>query len=841
MKAFRRIGMVCTAAAVMGGAPAPGAVAEVERVMLPPRLADGNAGVVPVQEIDSASWIWHPDFAGLPEAGKRDLPDALAKRFADRAMYFDGGWRGPVFLRFRRDFTATAEPLVLHVSADERYELFLDGRRIARGPDRAPVDAWSYATYRIALPPGPHRIEALCWSLGPLSPMAQLTWRGGFILKAGGAYDKALTTGKAPWEVARLDGLTMAPPREPSIFAVGGELTARGCGPQWKDGAFGPVAVVRGPVPNQPYGQYVAGWRLHPSTLPDRLDRRIHTGRAAALTAAADPAAPVDAAAGSHPDLPAWQALIDGKGGVVVPPHTTVALLWHLGRYQCAHPFAEVSGGAGASMEWGWAEALYLPGGRAKGHRGEFAGKVFKGLVDTFLPDGGARRPFSTHWWRAGLWCRVRVTTAAEPLTIHALALEETRYPLEFEGAFDAGDPGLPGVIDLAVRGMQMCSHETFMDCPFYEQLMYVGDSRLEMLTTHVMTRDDRLVRRGIDLFDRSRSNGGFVNERFPAHVPQMSTTFSMIWALMVRDQAWWRNDPAWVRARAPGLRAMLGGFDAFLNPDGLLDGLPGWSFVDWVPEWKVGYAPDGRDGCSAINNLLYVLALQSAADVEASIAEPALADRLRAQAARVQAALRAKFWDAGRGLIADNLAHTSFSEHGQCLALLTGTLTGGDASRAFEGLLKAPDLSRATIYFSFYLLETWRQFGRGDLVVERLQFWKDLVGQGLTTPVEAPGDTRSDCHAWGSHPLFHLYATVAGIRPSSPGFRTVRIEPQPGALPRVKARMPHPDGFITVDLDFAGGACRGAVELPEGITGVLVWKGAETALAPGRQTVGGR
>ena len=148
--------------------------------------------------------------------------------------------------------------------------------------------------------------------------------------------------------------------------------------------------------------------------------------------------------------------------------------------------------------------------------------------------------------------------------------------------------------------------------------------------------------------------------------------------------------------------------------------------------------------------------------------------------------AVKPKFWDEGRGLIADNLAHTEFSEHGQCLALLTDTLTGDQAKRCFEQLLTAPDLKRTTIYFSFYLLETWRKFGRGDLIVERMSFWKDLVKQGLKTPVEMPGDTRSDCHAWGSHPLFHLHASIAGVRPASPGFRTVRIAPLPGKLPRI-------------------------------------------------------
>ena len=37
-----------------------------------------------------------------------------------------------------------------------------------------------------------------------------------------------------------------------------------------------------------------------------------------------------------------------------------------------------------------------------------------------------------------------------------------------------------------------MCAHETYMDCPYYEQMMYVGDTRLEVLTTYAISRDDR-------------------------------------------------------------------------------------------------------------------------------------------------------------------------------------------------------------------------------------------------------------------------------------------------------------------------------------------------------------
>ena len=801
------------------------AAPEVRKVFLPPRLQLGNTGILPVQPIDGAAWIWHPEWGKLPAKFRGEV--------------FSAGWRGPVFLRFRKAFEASAEPLVIHVSADERFELFLDGRRIARGPDRGDVDHWSYATYEIKASPGAHRLEALAWSIGPYAPVAQITFRGGFVLKAEGGYDAQLTTGRAEWEVAELDGFSLAPPHEGSIFGVGGEFTARGCGPQWKEGAYVKATVVRGALHPNPYGETAPGWRLCPSTLPEQTDREIVAGRAVALGAGAlGRNDPVLEAHAKNPALPSWQALVAGQGEVVVPAQTEMFLLLDLENYYCAQPFCEVSGGDGARIAWSWAESLYLPKSEAKGNRGEFVGKTFRGMTDGFLPDGGDHRRFSTHWWRAGRWCLLSVKTAAAPLTLHRLALEESRYPLENTGAFDGGDPELASVIALAVRGLQMCSHETYMDCPFYEQLMYDGDTRLEMLTTDAMTADDRLVKRGIELFDFSRRNWGFVNERYPAYLAQHSPTFSLIWALMLNDYTYWRNDPAFVRTRVIGLRSMLEHFEPYVNADGLLENLPGWPFMDWVPGWQTGNAPDGVGGISSLNNLLYVYALQKSAEVEDSLAEPLLAQRLRAKAARTAAAVRAKFWVESRGLMADTLAHDKFSEHAQCLALLTDTLQGEPAARNFAQLLAAPDLKRTTIYFNFYLLETFRKFGRGDLIVERLDFWKELVKKGLKTPVEAPGDTRSDCHAWGSHPLFHLHASVAGVRPASPGFRTVRIEPQPGRLQKIASRTPHPDGFIALDLAFAGDRCRGTVELPPGITGTFRWKGKEISLKGGTQQV---
>ena len=94
------------------------------------------------------------------------------------------------------------------------------------------------------------------------------------------------------------------------------------------------------------------------------------------------------------------------------------------------------------------------------------------------------------------------VQTADQPLVIDHLVLHETRYPLESASNFSASDPRLGQFFPIAMRALQMCSHETYMDCPYYEQLQYVGDTRLEALITYALTSDDRLPRQALRTFD---------------------------------------------------------------------------------------------------------------------------------------------------------------------------------------------------------------------------------------------------------------------------------------------------------------------------------------------------
>jgi hypothetical protein len=96
----------------------------------------------------------------------------------------------------------------------------------------------------------------------------------------------------------------------------------------------------------------------------------------------------------------------------------------------------------------------------------------------------------------------------------------------------------------------------------------------------------------------------------------------------------------------------------------------------------------------------------------------------------------------------------------------------------------------------------------------------------------------RSDCHAWSSHPLFHYYATILGIRPGGLGFHTVEIAPQIGPLTHVEGRMVHPRGEIAVELENRDGALQGTISLPDGVTGIFRYHGSTQDLVAGKQAI---
>ncbi len=737
-------------------------------------------------------------------------------------------------LKFEVNRPGTAR---LHVSADNRYYLLLDGQPLGRGPHRGDPLHWPFDSYEVELGAGRHTLVALSWWMADIAPYAQMTVRPGFLLAAEGDWHPLLSTGAAAWEAALVPGVEFT--TEYTGFATGARIhiDGRAFPWGWEHGEvedFRPVTTIVQGMAAGVKNEIPPYWLLTPTTLPAMMEQERQVGRVRYLVEADDPY-PVRSARHLAEEAARWDEMLAGRGAVTIPPHTTRTAVIDLQDYYCAYPLLVTSGGAGGSVHLRWAEALYeAPQGHHKGNRGEIEGKYFRGAGDRFTLDGGRRRRYRPLWWQAGRYVEVTVTTKQEPVTIEALKLLETRYPLEMESRFSCSDERLGRVIPIALRGLQMCAHETYMDCPYYEQLMYVGDTRLEVLATYAITGDDRLPRKAIAVFDASRRLSGFTQSRFPSRITQIIPPFSLWWVGMVYDYWLWRDDESFVQAMMPGVRAVMEAFRSLVGAEGLMAAPNGWNYTDWVPGWSRGIPPDADLGISSILNLQFALVLGQKAEMEEAFGETDLAHRDREMARSITDAVLQHFWQEDRGLIADNMAGDSFSEHAQCLALLGGLLPEDIRCRVAEGLLTAPDLARTTIYFTHYLFETYYLLGRGDKIIERLGLWFDLEANGFKTTLEEPEPSRSDCHGWGAHPLHHYFASLLGIRPAAAGFRRVRIAPRLGPLQWIEGTMPHPRGEISAGLRREGERLAARLVLPAGVSGTFAWQGQQRELQPG-------
>ena len=730
---------------------------------------------------------------------------------------------------FRKPFEVAAKPssFLIHVTADNGYQLYVNGERAAWGPARGDLYHWRYESVDIAryLKPGRNVLAAVVWNYSSLAPEAQITWQTGLLVQGDTAAERAVDTNRG-WKCVRDEAYSAVPiarDKMPFYFAIGPGDRIDGARYPWgweqpgfDDSAW--VAAREGTTGAPRDGRDAPSrYMLVPRSIPpmeETPERLAVVRQAEGVTVPAgfpQAAARLEVPARSHARL-----LLDQE-------HLTTAF-----------PEFVFSGGRGARVSVRYAEALWMPDGHNKGNRNEIEGKRFLGYEDIFLPDGAAGRLYRPLWWRTWRYVEVVVDTAAEPLSIDGLRGVYTGYPFERKARFDAGSAEIRRILDVGWRTARLCAHESYMDCPYYEQLQYVGDTRIQALISLYMSGDARLVRNAIEQIDSTRTAEGATYSRGPSRLQQYIPPFSLWWIGMVHD--YWRyvDDPAFVKQMQPGVRAVLAFFAARQQPNGSLGVMPWWNFVDWTKQWNNGVPPEGREGSSAPRDLQLLLAYEWAAGMEGAMGSPALAAEYRQSAARLRETVRAIYWDPGRRLFADTPEKQAFSQHANALAVLAEVVRGGEARDLVTRILDDASLVQCSIYFRYYLHAAVNKVGLGDRYLELLGQWRTMLSLGLTTWAEQLDPTRSDCHAWGASPNYEVFRTILGIDSAAPGFRRVRIRPFPGKLERVSGAIPHPRGEIAVSLVQAAGKLTAQVNLPPGVEGEFEWRGTTRPLAPG-------
>ena len=629
-----------------------------------------------------------------------------------------------------------------------------------------------------------------------------------------------ISTGVAQWECMRIKGLEMLPSRTVSN-ATGSRQKINGLEFPWgfqsltTASSYAPALITAEVVDSTTYHGFTNQHILRPATLPAMLD---------------------DDSTNIFPNEPKLS-------GVCFAPRTKQTITVDLGNYFCFYPKITVSGGKGSKVTFGNCEALFGED-RLKGNRDETDRKKFESDYDIFETDGGASRCFETFWWRAGRFVEITVETGDEALTIDDVCLYETRYPFLAKSTFECSEEALNQLIPISLRSIEMCSHETYMDCPFYEQLMYIGDTRIQSLITFVYSNDTRLPKKAIDMFVESmKCQLGLPKCAHPSGGGKIIPSFCLWLIGMAHDYMMWVDDKQFIQEIMPSLRRIVELYFLEKSESGILKTPPGWNYVDWVDDksnadWFYGEPNDSKTGFLSLFNLQMVHVLELLAELEEFCEERTLAARNTKLAEQLYLATDRVFWDSEKQVFADDPNHKFYCEQTQVLALLCKCLPEERASLIEKSITDDNVFQvKCSIYFSHYLFEVLRARGKANYFLKRLEEWNLIKELDFkTTPEVLHDSTRSDCHAWGAHPVYHFLSTILGIRPGDYGFKKVQICPMIGDLNFVKGAMVHPLGEIKVSIQRCTDGYDVEIDLPEGLPGSFKSGNAVLHLNPGHQ-----
>jgi alpha-L-rhamnosidase len=649
------------------------------------------------------------------------------------------------------------QPLCLQclVTADESFELLVNGELCAKGPEPGSQHRWFYDCVTVNLRKGSNLILARVHYEAEASPYGVCGSFPGFLLAGGRGENSVLNTGEAAWEYTRLPGFSWFKQNVP----FDGYTGLRQCS----------AMKHRDPARETGAG---SGWKKVTrfidacSTLPPsgtKYHRLLLSSRCPPLQPINSIPIQVIRVQGSETGISAaeWEQWVNSRHSVTVPPFSSGAILLSLDTYSNGHFRLATEQGLGAVVEIGLAEALFQGNAKMpdkKIRSGDFSEAKFIGYRDRILGGSESTVEFQPCNLRSGRFIELLFSTKSEPLHLRAFHWQPCEVDPGWTLPTVAKGSPFEDLMAPMILTLKRCLVPAPCDCPYYERLSYIGDTRVTNLCFYALDADVAIPRKTIELFGETQQPDGQLFSRAPSRVAQIIPTYSLIYILMLDDHLHWTGEKSFVAEWTGVARRVL---EAWLVPgresSDLVPSFHGWNFVDWCEGWVTGEPPH-EGGISTTVQWLVVLACEAMARLEASRGCDSSACYWKTTAAELAATAHQVFWN---GFAYKEVSSSPiFTEHAQILATLTEScpLLPNERQTLISRLLDeawVSGVARCSLYFRFYLLLAMQKNGMAHLVKRHLQPWREVLRKGLLTFPEQPEPSRSDCHAWSATPIF--------------------------------------------------------------------------------------
>ena len=168
---------------------------------------------------------------------------------------------------------------------------------------------------------------------------------------------------------------------------------------------------------------------------------------------------------------------------------------------------------------------------------------TLNGIYDLVDVDGEVT--FEPFWFRCARI--IRIETEGD-VQLKEFTFTEAGYPMTYPETCDFGRETDNKLWKISVATLMRCTQESYMDCPYYEQLQYAMDTSLQMIFNYQLNNDDALARKAIRDFRLSQRADGLLSSRYPTVEPQYIPSFSFYYIFMVAEHYKRFGDKALVR-----------------------------------------------------------------------------------------------------------------------------------------------------------------------------------------------------------------------------------------------------------------------------------------------------
>lgn len=779
--------------------------------------------------------------------------------------------------RRRVDLDFDPEDAAIKITCDGKYQLFVNGARLGRGPVRCSPLHQRYDTHErlTCFHRGANIVGVLIHTYGADTAFYEGVhghWRSTFgdgaLWLEGqivGRDMSANVSTDGDWRALECDAWRRDTPQVNSGLGFVEAHDARRFPNHWlepsfDDGAWDSVQtlIAGGGGPEARFGG--AATRpfpiLKPSLMPHQAEEIVAPVRLVWARGAKVVDLPISQQAYEEPLGQISQErntrlapILAGGADIATEEGRGVALLFDFGEIKAGRPRIEIDAKGGEEFDIVVSERLpgeYEPGGIASDARIER--KPLLGLdahVTRYVARAGVQS-FEAFEWDAVRWLQLTVRNARAGVRVKSVSVATTRYPAVRRGHFECSDPMLTQLWSLGARTIELCMHDGWIDCPSREQRQWLGDATVEHLAgeaafgagIHPLNRHFLL-----SAAESQRTDGLLEmfapgdHRRFGWLIPD----FTLQWIFNVADHFDHSGDRALLREVFPTLLKALAWFEALQAEDGRIADLPYWHFQDWAAVGRTGYA--------TVLNAELLGAFAIAARLARELGWTPEAARLEARIENLKGALESH-WDERRGVYVDGVnpatghQEARCSQHANAAMILWGQLDAermeriaaaiGDRARLRltpappvtlngEPFDAATDIVLANTFFSHFVYAALAKAGRFDLALALLrERYGAMLAVGATSLWEGFEPHTSLAHGFSSTPTWQLSRHVLGVAPSAPGFGSVRIAPYLGDLDFARGVHPTRLGDVAVSIQRAGGSIDIEISLPAAMDGVL-------------------